>query len=123
MYTFISINKDGFNAVKRDLTDTILEANAQNNQCYGQLSYITLTLFIWMHMIQFVELKTVLYIICDFILLLLLLYLYSHIVIQLCSIKMVHVLVTMLITVKHYIQHKYLICAQIQYESINIITS
>ena len=54
---------------------------------------------------------------------LLLLYLYSHIVIQLCSIKMVHVLVTMLITVKHYIQHKYLICAQIQYESINIITS
>ena len=36
---------------------------------------------------------------------------------------MVHILVTMLITVKHYIQHKYLICAQIQYESINIITS
>ena len=54
----------------------------------------------------------------------LLLYLYSHIVIQLCSIKMVHVLVTMLITVKHYyIQHKYLVCAQIQNESINIITS
>ena len=33
---------------------------------------------------------------------LLLLYLYSHIVMQLCSIKMVHVLITMLITVKHY---------------------
>ena len=39
MYTFISINKDGFNAVRRDLTETILEANAQNNQCYCQLSY------------------------------------------------------------------------------------
>ena len=47
--------------MRSDLTDTILETIAQNNQSYCQLS-CNIKRSIWIHMIQFVELEIVLYV-------------------------------------------------------------
>ena len=50
------------NAMRRDPTDTILEIIAENINLIVNY-HITLKRSIWMHMIQFVELEIVLYVI------------------------------------------------------------